>query len=589
MGSGTPTRKEKIALFVIALLVGALVRMSESASFFAGIENFFEDVLVSPKPVRSDIVILAIDSESIHRIGQWPWPRAVFAKALTELEKNSPRALGIDIVFSELSRVGAQDDKIFADALAKITYPVILAVEAEPLSLQRDGAASAAHTTEPLPIFETSPHVALGHVNLIVDADGIVRRFPPAIMINKKILLPAFAYAIAAAQTAAQNPPPKTTLRIVYAAPTGSIQRVPFWRIFGDVGALLKNKIVLLGATSPDLHDEKPTPVSRGTPMPGVEIQANIVNMFLEGYRLFPLSLPFAFAWIILAALIPACVFFLFRQSLRPIFINIGIGALHTIAIVILFDHGIAANFIHINLAWILGTGSIAAYRYFSTDRDRLRMRQLFSKYVSKDVLEEILKDPASVKLGGEEREVTVFFSDIRGFTTFSEKTSPAELVGILNRYFTLMTNQILMHGGVVDKYIGDAIMAFWGAPIANPLQADHALEASFGMIRELKKLNAELRAEGEPEINIGIGLYTGPAIVGNIGSEARFDYTVIGDTVNVASRLEGLNKEYKTNIIIGETTAKKLREKYNLKPLGSVAVKGRKEELNIFTPASLE
>jgi adenylate cyclase len=187
------------------------------------------------------------------------------------------------------------------------------------------------------------------------------------------------------------------------------------------------------------------------------------------------------------------------------------------------------------------------------------------------------------VILGGEEREVTVLFSDIRGFTTLSEATAPHELVAVLNRYFTLMTNEVFKHQGVLDKYIGDAIMAFWGAPIADPLQADHALAAARGMIDRLKEFNAELVREGKPTIDIGVGLYTGPVVVGNIGAESRFDYTVIGDTVNTASRLEGLNKEYGTHVIIGESTKQKLTASYPLSPLGGVKVKGKEQSVEIY------
>jgi adenylate cyclase len=185
---------------------------------------------------------------------------------------------------------------------------------------------------------------------------------------------------------------------------------------------------------------------------------------------------------------------------------------------------------------------------------------------------------------GGEEREMTVFFSDIRGFTTISEQTTPTELVRILNEYFTQMTAEVLRTGGVVDKYIGDAVMAFWGAPIDDPDHADHAVEAALAMIEKLKLLNQKLRAQGDPEIKIGIGLYSGKAVVGNVGSNDRFDYTVIGDTVNAASRLEGLNKEYKTQIIISESVKNKLKKQYPLVCLGCTPVKGRKEPINIYT-----
>ncbi len=199
-------------------------------------------------------------------------------------------------------------------------------------------------------------------------------------------------------------------------------------------------------------------------------------------------------------------------------------------------------------------------------------------------MLEEILQDPSKVKLGGEVREVTVFFSDVKGFTTLSEKSTPQELVKVMNEYFTLMTEEILKRGGVLDKYIGDAIMAFWGAPIDDENQADNALQAAIEMTKKLKAFNLKLKDKGKPEIGMRIGIYTGPALAGNIGSELRLNYTVMGDTVNVASRLEGVNKEYGTQIIIGENVKNKLKGKYDLKGLGSVAVKGRGEPLNIYT-----
>ena len=186
--------------------------------------------------------------------------------------------------------------------------------------------------------------------------------------------------------------------------------------------------------------------------------------------------------------------------------------------------------------------------------------------------------------LGGEEKEITLLFSDIRGFTTLSEKMAPCDLIKVLNRYFSAMTEEILAQGGVLDKYIGDAIMAFWGAPIADPDQADHALAAALGMIGRLKKLNEELRAAGEPEINIGIGLYTGPAVVGNVGSEQRLSYTAIGDTVNVASRLEGLTKDYKVQLILGAPTKDRIKNRVAFKHLGEATVKGRKEPIGIYT-----
>lgn len=575
--------KSKFYLIAIAAGLSILVITSFSFGLFSGLENFLEDLLFSKKPVSGNIIIVAIDNESIQKIGQWPWPRRVFKKALENLKEKPPAAVGIDVIFSEISRYGKDDDDALSVGLNKLNYPVVFPAEAIPLILESNGSVRAGSILKPLDYFLNNKNVSLGHVNLILDADGVVRKFP--LRVGD---LNAFAYEVIKKSGKIipedQFLAEKNINRIVYSAPTGSIRRVSFWRLLEDKGFDLKDKIVLIGATASDLHDEKPTPFSKGNQMSGVEIQANLVNMFISGYRLNPLNKKFAVSWLILAILLSALLFIIFERSLLPIFLNIFFGLIYLIAIAVLFEKGIAVNILHINFAWIFSTLSFGGYRYFSAEKEKREIKNLFSKYVSKDVLNEILSNPTKVKLGGEEKEITVLFSDIRGFTAISEKIAPKELVRILNKYFTAMTNEVLKNNGVLDKYIGDAIMAFWGAPMDDANQAENALKASLGMIEKLKELNKELKSVGDPEINIGIGLYTGPAIVGNVGSDLRFDYTAMGDTVNVASRLEGLNKEYKTQIIIGEIVKNKIKGNYKFNFLGSVAVKGRKEPLNIYT-----
>lgn len=573
---------KKLNFLGIAFLAGSIVSFSFSLGLFSGLENFIEDSFFSLKPVQQDIVIVSIDSDSIAKIGQWPWPREVFGKALLEFQKNPPKAVGLDVIFAELSRLGNGDDSALAKALNQVSYPVILPAEAQPLILDKNNPPRAGKFLKPLAILESAKSVFLGQVNLILDSDGVARRFP-----LKIDSLNAMSYEIA--KKSGLEIPGEENLsdinRIVFSAPTGTVRRIPFWRVLeGGVGELLKNKIVLIGATSPDLHDEKPTPFSRGTQMSGVEIQANILNMLVSGYRLTPLNFPATLIWIFAAALLAEAVFLLLKGALWPLVGNIFLGLIYSLAAVFLFEKGMVVNLIHINLAWILSAAGLLSYRYFASEKGRRELKQLFSRYVSKDVLEEILKEPSRVRLGGEVREVTVFFSDVKGFTALSEKTSPEDLVQIMNEYFTLMTEEILKRGGVLDKYIGDAIMAFWGAPINDSEQADKAVRAAVAMAKKLKLLNIKLKNNGRPEIGMRIGICTGPALAGNIGSELRLNYTVMGDTVNVASRLEGVNKEYGTQIIISETTKDKLKEKYNLKKLGVVTVKGRTEPLNIYT-----
>jgi len=399
-------------------------------------------------------------------------------------------------------------------------------------------------------------------------------------------------YKSLAYQTVAQSGkdiPQAATLnlvnRIVYAGEANSVRLVPFYRVYeGEAAELLKDKIVFFGVTAPDLHDTRIVPFGREMEMPGVEIQANIANMLLQGYRLTPFNKILNAIWIILAALLSAFLFSFFRRTRTAVILSVVLGIAQIVAVVLLFEQGIVANILHLTLAWILAVIILFGYKYFIGEKEKHLLKNIFSRYVSKEVVKEILNDPHKIKLGGEEKEITVFFSDIRGFTTLSEKTPPVKLVHILNRYFSAMTEEVINHKGVLDKYIGDAIMAFWGAPIDDPDQVDHAFQASVAMLKRLKKLNEEFAKEGRDPINIGIGLYTGPAVVGNMGSELRLNYTAMGDTVNVASRLEGLNKEYKTQIIIGEATKNRITGNYNFKFLGSVQVKGRAEPVNIYT-----
>ncbi len=578
-------------LFGVAGLAGALVLASFWLGLFSGLEYFFEDLLVSSKPVSEELVIAAIDDESLQRLGQWPWPRSFFARALKSLGREAPEAVGIDVLFAEPSRLGAGDDQAFVAALEDLPYPVVLPAEASPLILERGKLPEAGRWIFTLPEFAGSPSVSLGHVNLILDQDGVVRRFPVGIAPlrpgDRAVRTLAEELFRRAGRAIAPGLEERAVERIVYSAPAGSIRRIPFWRLLKEgenIQPAFKDKIVLIGAVAADLHDTKITPFSRGSEMPGVEIQANLVNMFLSGERLRDLGRGVMSVWIFAAALLPAFFFLLWARSLRPLAANIALGLCYIVGAVVLFENGSVANIVHLNAAWIVSTASLFGWRYFLGERERREMKDIFGKYVSAHVLEEILRDPRGVALGGEEKDVTVFFSDIRGFTTLSEKTAPKDLVNILNRYFSRMSAQVIAHDGVLDKYIGDAIMAFWGAPLNDPDHATHAFEAGLAMLVELKKLNADLRSMGESEINIGIGIYTGPAVVGNIGSDLRHDYTVIGDTVNVASRLEGLNKEFGTNIIIGQSTRERIKGDYAFRSLGGVSVKGRKEPLEIYT-----
>ena len=237
--------------------------------------------------------------------------------------------------------------------------------------------------------------------------------------------------------------------------------------------------------------------------------------------------------------------------------------------------------FIPLSLIVFIGVGQ--AINYLEEKQHRLYLTTAFGKYINKHLLKQIIEHKQELKLGGGKRTISIFFSDIRGFTSLSEKLSPEELVNLINRYLTEMTRIILKYDGTVDKFIGDAIMAFWNAPLLQENHAELDCECAIEQIKALKKLQEELVKEGLPKIEIGCGIHTGEAVIGNMGSDERFDYTAIGDSVNLCSRLEGLTKEYGVNIIISEDTYKIIKNKFNCRKLDVVKVKGKKIPVVIY------
>jgi adenylate cyclase len=225
----------------------------------------------------------------------------------------------------------------------------------------------------------------------------------------------------------------------------------------------------------------------------------------------------------------------------------------------------------------------VTLYRYITEEREKQKIRGAFQYYLTASVINEMLKDPTKLKLGGDKKKLTVLFSDIRGFTTISEKLSPEDLVHLLNEYLTSMTDLVFKYEGLLDKYMGDAIMAVWGAPLDQPDHAERACRTALEMLAELRKLQAKWTAEGRPPMDIGVGINTGDMVVGNMGSQMRFDYTVMGDSVNLGSRLEGINKEYGTNIVISEFTYEAVKDSLFCRELDSVRVKGKKLPVKIY------
>jgi adenylate cyclase len=347
---------------------------------------------------------------------------------------------------------------------------------------------------------------------------------------------------------------------------------------------LFRAKLVFVGVTAAGLHDVFETPFAAGR-MPGVQVHAAVADDILSDRGLIP-----APDWSRVAMTVSAGAVIGVLAALAPAWwataATVVLGAAAGWLITRQFAAGLWLNMVQPALASALALFGGVGYQYVVEGREKRRMKRLFGQYVSKDVCEQLVAHPELARLGGSRREMTVLFSDIRGFTTFSERGRPEDIVGVLNEYFTRMTGLVFEHQGTLDKFVGDMVMALYGAPLDDPLHADHAVETALRMVEELATLNQRWEASGGPRLDIGIGISTGPMIAGNIGSETIMSYTVIGDAVNLGARLESLNKEFGTRIIISDETRRRLTRGYALRPLGEVVVKGKTAAVAIFEVA---
>ena len=508
----------------------------------------------------SSIIIVAVDDESLRTIGQWPWRRAVFAETLSHLLK--AKVVGIDISFSEPSRYGTEDDAVLAQALRHLseTSTVVL-----PVQLSDRGAVSS----RPLPAF--SEYTQSGFVNIPLERDGVARQST-----SVREHMSSFASLLALSTNAVPE-----HYRIHYQGASGTFTAIPLSDVLaGSVpDKLFAGKTVLLGATAPDLHDFVGTPFGA---MAGVEVHAHNIQTIRD--RSYPSEIPplAGFALLFVIILLAVSFTFYLRTLTKLLCVLLVLALLQNGVALFLFSHNLILPVLYLNLALICSAGLSILVQYVSESEEKKRIRKVFQYYLTPQVIEELLEHPEKLVLGGEKRHMTILFSDIADFTAMSEKLTPVELTTFMNEYLSAMTDIINDTGGVVDKYIGDAIMAFWGAPLLDSDQARHACESSLQMQRRLGELNKEWTTRGISEIKTRIGIASGDVVVGNMGSESRFNYTVMGDTVNLASRLEGVNKVYGTQTIASEQT-KEASPTRSFREIDIVRVKGKKDPRKIY------
>ena len=598
------------------------------------------------------VVIVDIDEASLREIGQWPWPRTVIADLVTRLRAAGAVAVGFDVIFAEPDRMSPalaagsfrgldaetreklaalpSNDAVFAEAIKKAGGIVVGETAASQAAPRAEGENApqtgfAIVGPNPRPFLVTFPgllrnippieQAAAGRGMFSIDPepDGIVRRVP-VVMEAQGQLAPALTMEMlrvvsraGAILIRADRAGVKTVAVPGLEVPTDGRGR--FWVYFNkrdparSVSATdvlngrvapdrLRGRLVLIGTSATGLLDIKTTPVQPD--MPGVEVHAQILENILTK------SLLASPGYAIGAEIIAAVVFglaIIVAAPMLPAAIVVALGAILIAGLIgiswyFFVGHHLLIDFTYPLISCWLIYLVLTFVNYFREQQQRQQIRSAFGFYLSPPLVEQLARSPEKLVLGGEERRMTILFSDVRGFTTISEhyKDDPQGLTHLMNRFLTPLTNAIIERKGTIDKYIGDAIMAFWNAPVDDDEHEANACDAALEMLARAEVLNGELKREAETAggvympLRIGIGLNSGPCVVGNMGSDFRFNYSVLGDTVNLASRLESRTKDYRLSLVIGSRSAERAKEKFATMEIDLIQVKGKKQPELVFT-----
>jgi adenylate cyclase len=598
------------------------------------------------------VVIVDIDEASLKEIGQWPWPRTMVGDLVTRLRADGALVIGFDVIFAEPDRMSPavaaksfrgldaesrdklaalpSNDTLLAEAIRKAGGVIVGQTAAGHAAPLVDGKASpqagfAILGPDPRWRLVTFPgllrnipeieQAAAGRGLFSIDpeSDGIVRRVP-VVMEAQDQLVPSLTMEMLRVVSRASAILIRTDKAGVRSVAVPGLEvptdgRGQFWVYFnkrdparfvsatdvlnGRVAAdRFRGRLVLIGTSATGLLDTKTTPVAPD--MPGVEVHAQILENVLTksllaapGYALggeIMAAIILGLAIIIVAPMLPAGIV----AALGGVLIAglIGISWYFFVAHHLLIDFTyplISCWLIYLVLTFV---------NYFREQQQRQQIRHAFGFYVSPALVEQLARSPEKLVLGGEERRMTILFSDVRGFTTISEhyKDDPQGLTRLMNRFLTPLTDAILERKGTIDKYIGDAIMAFWNAPVDDDEHEASACDAALEMLARAEALNIELKREAQADggvympLRIGIGLNSGPCVVGNMGSDFKFNYSVLGDTVNLASRLESRTKDYRLSLVIGSRTAERAKAKFATMEIDLIQVKGKKQPEVVFT-----
>jgi adenylate cyclase len=568
---------------------------------FYSINLWFSDQFFTYQLPSPNIVIAGIDDKTLETYGRWAdWPRSLHAQAIDNLSQAGAKVIGFDIIFTDIS----PDDDMLATAMAEADNVVLAAVGTQPVS---QAGSEITYDSFLLPV-DTLEQAAssIGHANVVPDGDGTVRQLPLIVKSNSGQVYPSLTLSVlhrlfsmplpqkytlenGAVNLLARDIPVDTSyrLRINFSADN---ERRPYVS-YGDIISgnfdplLVKNKIVLIGMTATGEPDTWAVPTS-ASKIPGVFIHAGAMDTILTQRFLRESGIIITMMIMLLlvgitAFALPRCGTRHWRDIAKGVGITVGLFIACLVGGFLAFDRGyILGLFYPLLLLPVVYIGNIV-YIVVTEQSDKRFVKELFGRYISPQISKEIVSraDAGNLRLGGEQREVSVFFADIRGFTRISEQLSPEAVMQMLNAYLSVVADAVVQHDGIVNKFVGDSIMAVWNAPQSQPDHALLAVKAAWGAQQKL----AELRQrENRPlPVQIGIGINTGVAVAGNVGSAGRSEYTVIGDSINTASRI--CSSTPGNEVWIGPETYNQTKDYIETEKLEPQQVKGKAAPITVY------
>ena len=568
-----------------------LFGLSQYFTLFTVIDNMIHDnIMVSPRSASDNIIIVGIDERSINEIGNWPWPRFFMAEAITRVAEMDAAAIGVNVLYDTTGAVPEYDEELLN--AARGTDRLVLGGMGI-LSPFQEGADLLEIDYYVLPFGELGDMATVGFLNAMPDeSDGVMRRSITSMRFGD-ITVHSFPFEVyrifrrSMGQSTEVNIPLDRNgqFPVRYVGGPRSFTAVSLWGVINDYypPAMFRDAIVLIGPYAHGIGEGNfTTPLERSIATHGVELYANIIQNFLEG--VFVVDAPWWLNLVVLA-FCGLIIILLFRY-LKPLTVFIA-----TILLIAVLLVGVRLAYDHLHI--IVSAGDTVLFlavcylsnltiNLFIAQHDRQHIKDLFGRFVAPEVVDEIISGGADIQLGGVVKEISVLFVDIRGFTAFSEANPPEKVVNMVNRFLDLTSNAIQNNNGTIDKFLGDAAMALFNAPNNVTDHALCAVKAAWAMKSGAAALQQEISQEYNVDLQFGIGINTGIAIVGNMGSDFRMDYTAIGDTINTAARLESNAK--KGQIIISDATYQQVKQYVEVQELETISLKNKSIDVKIYS-----